>query len=659
MGEERRLHMRVPRALPVRLTFKGTDDFLRAYTENISLGGVFVPTNANVPVGTKVDLTIELTPGKGFQVDAEVAWSRPAVAGGAPAGVGLRFVTLRPKHELWLREAVQNYQAQRGPPEERLEPAHQLRSPLAGPQLAAGTLVVDELNLDSKENDPIIGIDLGTSNTAACTMDGGKAVIIDLNEEGMYSESKAIPSVVAYNDAGDVTIGHRAIEQIVTNAKRTIFGSKRFVGRIWDHPDVQAMLPRYPYKVVPGPERRAAVDVNGKVISLPAVSGKILGHVRQMAEKRLRVPVHRAIITVPAYYNQNQRDAVIQAGRLAGLTVERILNEPTAAAIAYGLTFTTPRTIMVYDLGGGTFDIAVMKVGDKRLEVIATAGDTFLGGEDFDNVIVQHVLDRYEKQTQQKLSRNHSALARLKVAAEKTKRRLTTHASTMFAVRDAVLPDGKSTRIELELTRQEVERLVDPLVQRTLKICDLALEEAHMRRDQVDDVILVGGQTLMPLVQNRVGEHFGKKPRYDLRADEVVAMGAGMLTALSKEEQSERLSDVLSMSIGIGLPGGRFKKLIERNHPVPCRVSHNIEVPSKQLRGYAIEVYQGEAPEIVRNEHLGALKLGGLAPGRADPVKLRIDFILSPDCLLKVSVTNLDNGQETDVLLDTRDSPRG
>lgn len=609
-----------------------------------------MPTHVSVAPGTPVALTIELQPGKGLQVMAEVAWHRSA-SGDQPAGVGLRFTHMRPEHRQWLEQSVGRYSQQQLPSAGPAARPH-LRAPIGGVSLTGASLHVNELTLG--EGGPVLGIDLGTSNSCASVWQNGEVKLLTLGESAEHPHT--IPSVVAYKADGSTVVGQQALELMHRNAPRTVFGSKRFIGRSYDHPDVQAMLVRYPYKVVPGAGRRAAVDINGRPISLVSVSARVLSAIRSRAEAALSMPVDRAIITVPAFYNQNQRDAVVQAGRLAGLTVEHIVSEPTAAAIAYGVLEQNARTLLVYDLGGGTFDVSVMRVAPPRLQVLATAGDTFLGGEDFDALIVDWVCDQFRTQTHQQLSRNHQALVEVKRAAEKAKCRLTMHEATRIMVREALLQDGSRQRVEMELTRATVEKLVEPLVSRTLRICDMALEEANVTAQAIDDVILVGGQTLMPYVQRRVAQHFGRQPLYRLRADEVVGMGAGMLAGLRESTQGVELSDVLSMSIGLGLGGGRFHKLLLRNTPVPTRVRHVVQIPKDRLRGYALQFYQGEAPEVQRNEHLGTLRLGELSLGKADPVPVELELILSPDCLLKVRATNVENGSTVDMLLDTRDS---
>ena len=379
----------------------------------------------------------------------------------------------------------------------------------------------------------------------------------------------------------------------------------------------------------------------------------MLRTIRGKCERALRRGIQRAVITVPAYYNDNQRTAVVHAGRVAGLTVERVLNEPTAAAIAYGLGTTRPGRFLVYDLGGGTFDVSVMTVERGALQVVATAGDTFLGGEDFDNRLVQHLCDTFARRTGRRLSLNHSALALVKAAAEKAKTRLSVHETTTVAVRDVLLADGSTTRLELEVGRTELESLVAPLVDRSLMICDQALAAANLTVSQLSDVLLVGGQTRMPLVRRRVQEHFGRAPRCDLNPDEAVALGAGWLPHLAAKGETG-FRDVLSMSIGTAIDD-RFLSLIEQNTPVPHTRKIRLRIPKARFPTYSLGVWQGDESELRKNEYLGALRVDSVAPGDADPVLLDAAFSLSADCLLSVQLTNVTTHESMRVLLLSRE----
>jgi molecular chaperone DnaK len=650
MGAERREQPRVTTSIPVRLTFEGVAAFVNAYTEDISLGGVFVATRAAVPLGTPVTLTIEVAPGKGFVVKAEVAWRREA-SNDKPAGVGLRFTEVSPQHRQFLEQEVQKHLAAQGlhPEADRAALVH--HGPAPEPEHA--TVDVGSIGLDDSEG-PVLGIDLGTCHCCACVFDQGHTFIVEFTDD-TRGVVRTVPSVVAFDDEGKSTVGYLAAQRAEDNVTRTIFGSKRFVGRHWAHPDVQKILSRFPYRVIPDAQQRVAVEINGLAISLTAVSAKILEYIKIKAQKTLRRPISRAIITVPASYNQNQRDAVVQAGRLAGLTVERIVNEPTAAAIAYGLTQATPRQILVYDLGGGTFDVAVMSVSATALRVLATAGDVFLGGEDFDGQIVDHVRAAFLAKTGKALSQNHRAQAPLKAAAEKAKCRLSLHPETMVTVRKALLADGSESRVEIALTRAKVERLVAPLVDRTLAICDLALGDAGVAKNDLAEILLVGGQTQMPYVRERVAAHFGREPRCDIRPDEAVALGAGMLAELRSRNTALTLHDTLPASIGIDAGNGVLEKLLVRNTPLPHRVSRGVVVPAAKLEQFALDLYQGDGT-LFEAEYLGQVRAAGIEPGSFDPVRLGVELSLSADGLLRVRVKHLDTGQEQDVLLHIRAS---
>lgn len=695
-----RQHPRASQAVPIRLSYGSAYEFLRSYTENISLGGVFFQTETQLPVGSKVDLTIELTPGKGLRAVGEVMWCRSADSG-QPPGVGVRFVEFDPACRAWLESAVASFLKEPGgqqpalqqptpqkPPAEgrrvfdleieRSESSPQPVTPQGGDALeleldqpaaaqtaptpspvsvsAGGREEILDLgfgDLGFEEEGPILGIDLGTSNSCACIVLNGKPTMLPLGdaESPMQTDSYVLPSVVSYDDANHVVVGQQAMAGLQKNARRTVFGAKRFIGRSYDSPAVHNMLTRFPYKIVPGSGRRVAVDINGRSVELAEISAEVLRAIRQKCGNHLKQAIKRAIITVPAYYNDNQRAAVVHAGRLAGLTVERVLNEPTAAAIAYGLTQSEPRKVLVYDLGGGTFDVSIMEVKPNALRVLATAGDTFLGGEDFDGVIVEHVCAQHTNKTGKQLSRNSAALAVIKEATEKAKQRLSLRDKTMVMVREALHADGKTARLEVELSRQEVEGLVAPLVDRTLKICDLALQEAKVAASELGDVILVGGQTHMPYVRQRVGEHFKRAPRCDLNPDQVVALGAGLLSHISADEEA-MFRDVLSMSIGVA-QGPQFKPLLVRNSPVPCEKRFTIQVPRAQFESYKIEVWQGDSADLHKNEYLGALSVDSVLPGPEDPVSLEVVFALSVDCLLTLSVTNIDTGESRQVLLIT------
>ena len=611
------------------------ESFLDEYCRDFELDGITMEASAVVPVGTEIDLTVEFTPQQGFLSLCEVV---PCSRAGR---IALHFKDVHPSFRSWLDQSVASRKPQAG--------GHQLHKAVSGQALSGAN---ETLSPTASAGEPVLGIDLGTCNSAACYVQDGKPIVIDLRDAndtrpGVHS----IPSVVAFTEDGRELVGAAAQNQLLSNPRGTIFGAKRFIGLTYESPNVQKMLARFPYKIVRGPNGRCAVNVNNRPIQLTAISSRILAAIRDRAEKQLGISFQHAVITVPAYYNDNQRDAVVQAGRLAGLNVQRILNEPTAAAIAYGLTNVQKRKLLVYDLGGGTFDVSVMSVDHQQLTVLATAGDTFLGGEDFDDVIVKLACEQFTRKTGKQVSQNSTALAPIKQQAELAKRRLSMHTKTTLLVKDVLLSDRTTAKMEVELDRAQIEKLVEPLVSRTLKICDMALLEAKLEKSDLGDLLLVGGQTLMPYVKQRVREHLKLTPRSDLNPDEVVALGAGMLPSLP----AAQLKDVLSMSIGVEV-ASKMKVMLPRNTPVPCVQRVNIGIPLEQFATYKLEVWQGDEPQLHQNEHLGTLMVDGVAPGTENPVPLRIEFMLTADCLLKVRVIHARSEEIQQVILRTRDS---
>lgn len=508
-----------------------------------------------------------------------------------------------------------------------------------------GTDALDTLQGD----DLVLGIDLGTSNSAACCLIDGKPVVIDLRDSGdMRAGVRSIPSVVAFDENSNSKVGTTALAQMATDPKRVVSGAKRFLGRQYDSPSVQKMLAHFPNKIVPTKGGAVGVEINGRVKSLAAISAYILQAIHQRAEAQLNRPIRKAIITVPAYYNDNQRDGVVQAGRMAGLDVVRVLNEPTAAAIAYGLNRPQHGTFLVYDLGGGTFDVSIIRVEPKGLRVLATAGDTFLGGEDFDMVIVNAVYERYRVANGGvALSHNSGVQAQIKLIVEQAKRRLSLREETPIAAKDLMRADRKLGRIEMTLARREIEKLVEPFVADTLQICDQALRDAKLRPADISEVILVGGQTQMPYVRERVEKHFGRVPRTELNPDETVALGAGMFPEINKRMS---FMDVLPMTIGVAVRG-TFQPVIARNTPLPHRRQVTFVIPRGQLNDFRLELWQGESAELRKNERLGVVGFERLQTLSAGPVPIAVELAVTKDCLLHVQIVNTDTGESHFVLL--------
>ncbi|MDQ3265704.1 MAG: Hsp70 family protein [Myxococcota bacterium] len=495
------------------------------------------------------------------------------------------------------------------------------------------------------EKPRIVGIDLGTTNTCVASVRNRIPKVVPTDRGNLI-----LPSVVALSTKGDLLVGGVAKDQMVTNPKNTIWGAKRLIGRKFDSRVVQELKHYYPYDIVPGPDGEAAVMLGGKTITLPQISSYVLAQVKTIAEQFLGGPVEAAVISVPAYYNDNQRQAVKEAGRLAGLDVKRIVNEPTAAALAYGFNRGLDQKILVYDLGGGTFDVSVLSLTGNVFEVLATGGDTFLGGVDFDNRIIDYVLETYRKETKVDLSQNTVAMQRIKNGAESAKIDLTLIPNVMIELPFIEERKGKPMDLRIPLTREQLNELTLDLVDRTFQICDQILEQKGLPRSAIDEVILVGGQSRMPLVQQRIQQHFGKPPRKGVHPDEVVALGAALLADSLDSIDAVTLLDALSMPIGYALPNGRFRKIVDKNSTLPLVKSFRLPNPSQPNAQFIeLEIFQGDSEHIVDNEYLGTLKVPASAAGR------KIDFKLNEECLLQVIVDDATGPKQ--IALATRDTP--
>jgi len=492
---------------------------------------------------------------------------------------------------------------------------------------------------------PILGIDLGTTNTCVAHVRNRIPRVVPTDKGNLV-----LPSVVALSERGDFLVGHVAKDQLVTNPRNTIYGAKRLIGRRFHSKVVQDLRSYYSYEIVEGAQGEAAVRLGEKVYSLPEISGLVLGHLKRVAEGFLQAEIAEAVISVPAYYNDNQRNAVKEAGRLAGFDVKRIVNEPTAAAIAYGFNRGLDQKILVYDLGGGTFDVSVLQLSGNVFEVLATGGDTFLGGVDFDNRIIDFLLDQFWQEQKVDLAQSPIALQRLKNAAETAKIDLTLVPHVSVDLPYIEERRGKPLDLSAPLTRQQLEELTSDLVERTMTLCDQVLAEKGIRRDEIAEVILVGGQSRMPLVQRRITEHFGKPPRKGVHPDECVALGAALLADSIGRIDAVTLVDVLSMPIGIATPTSRFRRVLEKNNSIPCSRSFRLPPPREPGEAIALDIFQGDSDDVVDNEFLGSLRLPAAATGR------RIDFQLDEECLLKVAFDDPASGMR-EVPFATRDTP--
>jgi molecular chaperone DnaK len=491
----------------------------------------------------------------------------------------------------------------------------------------------------------VIGIDLGTTNSCVAVMDGKTAKVIE-NAEGM----RTTPSIVAFSDDGERLVGQPAKRQAVTNPERTFFAVKRLVGRRYDDPMVEKDKKLVPYKIVKASNGDAWVEADGKTYSPSQISAFILQKMKETAEAHLGQKVDQAVITVPAYFNDAQRQATKDAGKIAGLEVLRIINEPTAAALAYGLDKTKAGTIAVYDLGGGTFDISILEIGDGVFEVKSTNGDTFLGGEDFDMRLVSYLADEFQKEQGINLRNDKLALQRLKEAAEKAKIELSSTTQTEinlpFITADAAGPK----HLTMKLTRAKFEALVDDLIQKTIEPCRKALKDAGLTAGEIGEVVLVGGMTRMPKVQETVKQLFGKEPHKGVNPDEVVAIGAAIQAGvLQGDVKDVLLLDVTPLSLGIETLGGVFTRIIDRNTTIPTKKSQVFSTAEDNQNAVTIRVFQGEREMAADNKVLGQFDLMGIPPSPRGMPQIEVTFDIDANGIVNVSAKDKATGKEQQI----------
>jgi len=671
MADEKRHAPRVPADLDIKLGYGSIDEFIERHALNISRGGIFVRTLAPEAPGTPLTLSIALESGEKVIVGkGVVAWTTPPAAPGEPQhppGMGVRFTELDDASRALVDLVVATRGAEAKSDEPPRPPAEEPEAAPAGqvapeepPAAPAPTPAAERPAAAPKpgarppsKRPRTIGIDLGTTNSCVAIVDGGKARVLE-SRQGY----RTIPSIVAFDEHGRLLVGQPAKAQMVINPKNTVYGSKRLVGRPFASPTVQACRDRFHYDIIEGKDGSTAVRFAGRDFSLQQVAAFVLTEMRDMARQVLGEEVVRAVVTVPAYYNDHQRQAVREAGKLAGLEVERIVNEPTAAALAFGYGKRLDKRVLVYDLGGGTFDASILEIQNEVYEVVSTGGDTFLGGVDFDSQLMDHLVYRFMDRHGFPPPQDRVVWQRIRDAAEETKVALSEREVALAHVPLLCRgPGGEQVDLHVDVSRLELEELTEKLVDRSIEVCREVLAAKGLKNEDVHEVLLVGGQSRMPLVWRKIREAFGREPNRSVHPDEAVAMGAALLADSATRVDSVVLIDVLAMGIGVGLPGGRMAPVLPRNARLPIKKSHQLATTRDGQTELDLTVFQGDSPKVSECEYLGTIRIPKLPPAPRGSVRVDVEFALGNEGILTITGRNLATGGVSEMQLATLDTP--